>query len=71
MTRLHPLLSVRTKVALPRNHDREEVGFGGELTDGLSDGVSQYLWLLFVGTDNNPWGQYQPLIPTIFFQLII
>jgi len=35
-----------------------------ELTDVLSDGVSQDLWLLSVGIDNNPWGQYQPLIPS-------
>ena len=34
-----------------------------ELTDVLSDGVSQDLWLLSVGIDNNPWGQYQLLIP--------
>jgi hypothetical protein len=24
---------------------------------------SQDLWLLPVGIDNNPWSQYQPLIP--------
>jgi len=30
-----------------------------ELTDVLSDGVSQDLWLLSVGIDNNPWGQHQ------------
>ena len=35
-----------------------------ELTDVVSDSVSQYLWLLSVGIDNNPWGQYQPLIPS-------
>jgi len=34
-----------------------------ELTDVLSDDVPQDLWLLSVGIDNNPWGQYQPLIP--------
>jgi len=33
-----------------------------ELTGVLSDGVSKDLWLLSVGIDNNPWGQYQPLI---------
>jgi len=33
-----------------------------ELTDVLSDGVSQDLWLLSVGIDNNPWGQYQPYL---------
>jgi len=33
-----------------------------ELTDVLSDGVFEDLWLLSVGIDNNPWGQYQPLI---------
>jgi len=27
-----------------------------ELTDVMSDGVSQDLWLLSVGIDNNPWG---------------
>jgi len=37
-----------------------------ELTNVLSDGVSQDLWLLSVGIDNNPWGQYQPLIPDIY-----
>ena len=31
-----------------------------ELTDVLSDSVSQDLCLLSVGIDNNPWGQYQP-----------
>ena len=34
-----------------------------ELTDVLSDGVSQDFWILPVGIDNNPWGQYRPLIP--------
>jgi len=34
-----------------------------ELTDALSDGVSEDLWLLSVGIDNNPWGQCQSLIP--------
>ena len=34
-----------------------------ELTDVLSDGVSQDLWLLSVGIDNNLSGQYQLLIP--------
>jgi len=38
-----------------------------ELTDVLSDGVSQDLWLLSVGIDDNPWGQYQPLIPTYYY----
>ena len=37
-----------------------------ELTNVLSDGVSQDLWLLSVGIDNNPWGQYQPLILDIY-----
>jgi len=30
-----------------------------ELTGVLSDGVSQDLWILSVGIDNNSWGQYQ------------
>jgi len=34
-----------------------------ELTDVMSDGVAQDLWLLSIGIDNNPWGQYQPLLP--------
>jgi len=34
-----------------------------ELTDVLSDAVSQDLWLLSIGIDNNPWGQDQSLIP--------
>jgi len=34
-----------------------------ELTDVLPDGFSKDLWLLSVGIDNNPWGQYRPLIP--------
>ena len=34
-----------------------------ELTDVMSDCVSQDWWILSVGIDNNPWGQYQPLIP--------
>jgi hypothetical protein len=29
----------------------------------MSDGVAQNLWILPIGTDNYPWGQYQPLIP--------
>jgi hypothetical protein len=33
-----------------------------ELTDVLSDGVAQDLWMLSIGNDNGPWGQYQPLI---------
>jgi len=36
-----------------------------ELTDILSECVSQDLWLLSYGIDNNPWGQYQPLIPDV------
>jgi len=35
-----------------------------ELTDIMSDDVSQDLWTLSICIDNNPWGQYQPLIPT-------
>jgi len=31
-----------------------------ELTDVRSDGVSQDLWLLSIGIENNLWGQYQP-----------
>jgi len=38
--------------------------FLAELTDVLSDGVSQDFWLLSVGIDNNPWGKYHPLIPS-------
>jgi len=34
-----------------------------ELTGVMSDGVAQDLWILFIGGNNNPWGQYQPLIP--------
>jgi hypothetical protein len=34
-----------------------------ELTDVMSDGVAQDLWILSIGVDNNTWGQYQPLIP--------
>jgi len=33
-----------------------------ELTDVMSDGASQDLWLLSVGIGNNPCGQYQHLI---------
>jgi len=39
-----------------------------ELTDVLLEGVSQDLWLLPVGIDNNPWGQYLPLIPGIEYK---
>jgi hypothetical protein len=28
------------------------------------DGVAQDLWILSMDVDNNPWGRYQPLIPT-------
>jgi hypothetical protein len=60
---------------LPRDHERgrEKVGLAGklellaELTDIMSDGVSQDLWILSIGVDNNPWGQYQPLIPQNIF----
>jgi len=31
-----------------------------ELTDVLSDSVSQDLWLLSVVIDYNPWGKYEP-----------
>jgi hypothetical protein len=34
-----------------------------ELTDVISEGVTQDLWILSIGIDNNPWGLYQPLIP--------
>jgi hypothetical protein len=27
-----------------------------ELTDVMSNGVAQALWILFIGVDNNPWG---------------
>jgi len=41
-----------------------------ELTDVLSDGVSQDLWLLSLGIDNNPWGQYRPLTPTFYKSVV-
>jgi hypothetical protein len=31
----------------------------------MSDGVAQDLWILYIGFYNNPWGQYQPLIPNL------
>jgi hypothetical protein len=34
-----------------------------ELTDVMSDSVAQDLWILSIGVNNNPWGQYQPLFP--------
>jgi len=34
-----------------------------ELTGVMSEGVTQDLWILSIGIDNNPWGLYQPLIP--------
>jgi len=34
-----------------------------ELTDVMSDDVSQDLRILPIGIDNNPWGQYQPFNP--------
>jgi hypothetical protein len=34
-----------------------------ELIDVMSDGVAQDLWIISIGVDNNPWGQYHPLIP--------
>jgi len=34
-----------------------------ELTGVMSGGVTQDLWILSIGIDNNPWGLYQPLIP--------
>jgi hypothetical protein len=39
-----------------------------ELTDVMSDGVTQDLWILSVSFDNNRWGEYQPLIPCIFIK---
>ena len=65
-TRLHPLISATTKVALPRitSKDVRMSDLLAELTDVMSDGVSQDLWILSVGINSNPWGQYQPLIPT-------
>jgi hypothetical protein len=30
-----------------------------ELTGVMSDGIAQDLWILSIGIDNNPWGQYQ------------
>jgi hypothetical protein len=30
-----------------------------DLTGLMSDGVAQDLWILSIGIDNNPWGQYQ------------
>ena len=66
-TRLHPFLSVTTKVALLPGITSEDVRKSdllAELTDIMPYGVSQDLWILSIGIDNNPWGQYQPLIPT-------
>ena len=34
-----------------------------ELADVMSEVFPHDLWLLSVGIDNNPWGQYQSLIP--------
>jgi hypothetical protein len=61
-TRLHPLLSATTKVEFTSEYVRK-LDLLAELTDVMSDGVSHDLWLLSIGIDNNPWGQYQPLIP--------
>ena len=38
-----------------------------ELTNVMSDGVTQDLWILSIGIDDNPWGLYQPLIPDIIY----
>jgi hypothetical protein len=32
--------------------------------------VTQDLWILSVGVDNNPWGQYQHLIPKIDYSAV-
>jgi hypothetical protein len=40
-----------------------------ELTDVMSDGVSQELWMLSIDIGNNPWGQYQPLIPLKYYHV--
>jgi len=42
-----------------------------ELTDVMSDGVAQDLWILSICVDNNPWDQYQPLIPCSFINICI
>ena len=42
-----------------------------ELTDVMSDGVSQDLRILSIGIDNNPWVQYQPLIPSVLLHSCI
>jgi len=42
-----------------------------ELTGVMSGGVTQDLWILSIGIDNNPWGLYQPLIPIIIIIIII
>ena len=51
---------------MPGDHERgrEEVRYAGR-ADRCHVGrcFAQDLWILSVGVDNNPWGQYQPLIP--------
>jgi hypothetical protein len=47
------------------SEDAKKLYLLAELTDVMSDGVAQVLWMLSIGIDNNPWGQYQPLIPLI------
>ena len=42
-----------------------------ELTDVMSDGVAQDLWILSIDVDNNHLGHYQPLIPTAEFLKIL
>ena len=55
----------RVKLHCPgiTSEDVRKSDLPAELTDVMSDGVSQDLWIFSVGIDNNPWGQYQPSIP--------
>ena len=61
-----PLCYNESCIAQITSEDVRKSDLLAELTDVMSDGVTQDLWMLSIGIDNNPWGLYQPLISTIF-----
>ena len=56
-----PLCYNESCIAQITSEDVRKSDLLAELTDVMSDGVTQDLWILSIGIDNNPWGLNQPL----------
>ena len=60
------LLQLKLHCPAVTSEDARKSDLLAELTDFMSDGAAQDLWILSVGIDSNPSGPYQSLIPTFY-----